>query len=60
MPDKPSDWFARERVVSAESATVVLKSTCKKCGKTITGNILDGLAKKEEQHIKACPSASTQ
>ena len=54
MPDHFGHLFTRERVVSAESATVVLKSTCKKCGKTLAGNILDGLAEKEAEHAKVC------
>lgn len=46
---QPPDGFRRELVADKK-----IKSTCIACGHVITGNLLDGHAEKEREHLALC------
>ena len=46
---QPPDGFRRELIADKR-----IKSTCMACGHILTGNILDGHADKEREHLKVC------
>jgi hypothetical protein len=50
---QPPDGFRRELIADKK-----IKSTCLACGHVLTGNILDGHADNEREHLEHCPKSN--